>query len=180
MCMHRRSSVAAALSLILTAPCLGQGPELGQVTSEAEIAAWDISISPDGAGLPPGGGTAKQGEVIYAARCASCHGEKGAGNPNEPISDVSAGPLVGGQSTLAGNRGVSYWSYATTVFDYVRRAMPWGAPKSLTDQEVYSLAAYILHLNGIISEADVINAQTLLKVQMPNRDNFIRIYPREP
>ena len=74
----------------------------------------------------------------------------------------------------------SYWPYATTLFDYVRRAMPWGAPKSLTDQEVYSLTAYILHLNGIISEADVINAQTLPKVQMPNRDNFIRIYPREP
>jgi cytochrome c len=73
----------------------------------------------------------------------------------------------------------SYWPYATTLFDYVRRAMPWGAPKSLTDQEVYSLTAYILHLSGIISEADVINAQTLPRVQMPNRDNFIRIYPRE-
>jgi S-disulfanyl-L-cysteine oxidoreductase SoxD len=180
MYMHRLSSVAAVLSVILTAPCLGQGPELGQVTSEAEIAAWDISISPDGAGLPPGGGTAKQGEVIYAAQCASCHGEKGAGNPNEPVSDVSAGPLVGGLGTLAGNRGVSYWPYATIVFDYVRRAMPWGAPKSLTDQEVYSLTAYLLYLNGIISEADVINVQTLPKVQMPNRDNFIRIYPREP
>jgi S-disulfanyl-L-cysteine oxidoreductase SoxD len=180
MYMHRLSSVAAVLSVILTAPCLGQGPELGQVTSEAEIAAWDISISPDGAGLPPGGGTAKQGEVIYAAQCASCHGKKGAGNPNEPVSDVSAGPLVGGLGTLAGNRGVSFWPYATIVFDYVRRAMPWGAPKSLSDQEVYSLTAYILYLNGIISEADVINVQTLPKVQMPNRDNFIRIYPREP
>jgi cytochrome c len=71
----------------------------------------------------------------------------------------------------------SYWPYATTLFDYIRRAMPWGAPKSLTDQEVYSLTVYILHLNGIISEAD---AQTLPKVQMPNRDNFVRIYPREP
>jgi S-disulfanyl-L-cysteine oxidoreductase SoxD len=120
------------------------------------------------------------GGIIYAAKCASCHGEKGAGNPNEPVSDVSAGPLVGGHGTLAGNRGVSYWPYATIVFDYVRRAMPWGAPKSLTDQEVYSLTAYLLHLNGIISEADVINAQTLPKVQMPNRDNFITIYPREP
>jgi cytochrome c len=123
---------------------------------------------------------AKQGEVIYATKCASCHGEKGAGNPNEPVSDVSAGPLVGGLGTLAGNRGISYWPYATIVFDYVRRAMPWGAPKSLTDQEVYSLTAYLLHINGIIGEADVINAQTLPKIQMPNRDNFIRIYPREP
>src|ERR1700676_898624 len=180
MYMHRLSSVAAVLSVILTAPCLGQGPELGQVTSEAEIAAWDISISPDGAGLPPGGGTAKQGEVIYAAECASCHGEKGAGNPNEAVSDVSAGPLAGGLGTLAGNRGVSYWPYATIVFEYVRRGTPRGASKSQTDQEVYSLTAYILYLNGIISEADVINVQTLPKVQMPNRDNFIRIYPREP
>jgi mono/diheme cytochrome c family protein len=180
MYMHSWSSVAAALSIILTAPWLAQGAELGQTASEADIAPWDISISSDGAGLPPGGGTAKQGEVIYAAKCASCHGERGAGNPNEPVSDVSAGPLVGGLGTLAGNRGISYWPYATIVFDYVRRAMPWGAPKSLTDQEVYSLTAYVLHLNGIISEADVINAQTLPKVQMPNRDNFIRIYPREP
>ena len=179
MCMHRLSSVAA-LSVVLTAPCLGQGPDLGRVTSTTDIAAWDISISPDGAGLPSGSGTAKQGEVIYAAKCASCHGEKGAGNPNEPVSDVSAGPLIGGLGTLPGNRGVSYWPYATIVFDYVRRAMPWGAPKSLTDQEVYSLTAYLLHLNGIISEADDINAQTLPKVQMPNRDDFIRIYPREP
>jgi S-disulfanyl-L-cysteine oxidoreductase SoxD len=100
MCMHRLSSVAA-LFVVLTAPCLGQGPELGQVTSATDIAAWDISISPDGAGLPPGGGTAKQGDVIYAMKCASCHGEKGAGNPNEPVSDVSAGPLVGGLGTLA-------------------------------------------------------------------------------
>jgi mono/diheme cytochrome c family protein len=179
MCMHRLSSVAA-LSIFLTAPCLAQGPELGQVTSATDIAAWDISISPDGAGLPSGSGTVKQGEVIYAGKCASCHGEKGAGNPNEPVSDVSAGPLVGGLGTLAGNRGVSYWPYATIIFDYVRRAMPWGAPKSLTDQEVYSLTAYLLQLNGIIGEADVISAQTLPKVQMPNRDNFIRIYPREP
>ena len=179
MCMHRLSSVAA-LSVVLTAPCLGQGPELGQVTSATDIAAWDISISPEGAGLPPGGGTATQGDVIYATKCASCHGEKGAGNPTEPVSDVSAGPLVGGLGTIAGNRGISYWPYATIVFDYVRRAMPWGAPKSLTDQEVFSLTAYILHLNGIIGEADVINTQTLPKVQMPNRDNFIRIYPREP
>ena len=186
MSMHRASPVAAALSLTLTLPCLAaQGPDLGQAASAAEIAAWDISIPPDGAGLPSGNGTAKQGEVIFATQCASCHGEKGVGNPNEPPSPVSAGPLVGGQGTLAGDQAPmqtvgSYWPYATTLFDYVRRAMPWGAPKSLTDQEVYSLTAYILHLNGIIREADVINAQTLPKVQMPNRDNFIRIYPREP
>jgi mono/diheme cytochrome c family protein len=185
MCTDRLLSVAA-LFLILAAPCLAaQSPNLGQVATQDDIASWDISIPPDGAGLPPGSGTAKQGEAIYTAQCASCHGEKGAGNPKEPPSPVSAGPLAGGQGTLDGNQAPmqtvgSYWPYATTLFDYVRRAMPWGAPKSLTDQEVYSVTAYILHLNGIISEADVINAQTLPKVQMPNRVNFIRIYPREP
>src|ERR1700688_3780789 len=121
MYMHRLSS-------ILTAPCLGQGPELGQVTSEAEIAAWDISISPDGAGLPPGSGTALQGAAVFAAKCAGCHGEKGAGKPNDQ--------LRGGIGSLGGDRLSvktvgSFWPYATTVFDYVRRAMPLGASKSL-------------------------------------------------
>jgi S-disulfanyl-L-cysteine oxidoreductase SoxD len=186
MCMHRLSAIAAALSVTLAAPCLAaQGPDLGQAVTSDDIAAWDISIPPDGAGLPPGSGTARQGEVIYAAHCVSCHGEKGAGDPKEPRTPLSAGPLAGGQGTLSGDQAPvqtvgSYWPYSTTLFDYIRRAMPWGAPKSLTDQQVYALTAYILHLNGIVGEADIINAQTLPMVQMPNRDNFIRIYPREP
>jgi cytochrome c len=173
------------VSLLIAAPYLAaQGPNLGQLATPDEIAPWDISVSPDGIGLPPASGTVRQGEVIYNSQCAACHGVKGVGNPDEPPSPVSATPLAGGQGTLVGEHPVqtvgSYWPYATTLFDYIRRAMPWAAPKSLTDEEVYSLTAYILRLNGIISEADVINAQTLPKVKMPNRDNFIRIYPREP
>jgi S-disulfanyl-L-cysteine oxidoreductase SoxD len=185
MCIYKLSSIAAA-SYLLSAPCLAaQAPNLGQVATPEEILSWDISISPDGSGLPPGSGTAKQGEALYGAQCASCHGDKGTGNPQEPPSPVSAGPLAGGQGSLAGNQPPmqtvgSYWPYATTLFDYIRRAMPWAAPKSLTDNEVYSLTAYILHLNGIIGDTEIIDAQALPKVQMPNRDNFIRIYPREP
>jgi S-disulfanyl-L-cysteine oxidoreductase SoxD len=185
--MDKPFAMAIAISLVFEAPCLAaQGLDFGQtVTSADEIAAWDISILSDGTGLPAGSGTAKRGEAIYARQCVACHGEKGTGNPAEPPSPVSAGPLTGGQGTLAGDQVPiqtvgSYWPYATTLFDYIRRAMPWSAPKSLIDEDVYSLTAYILHLNGIISESDVINAQTLSKVRMPNRDNFIRIYPREP
>jgi S-disulfanyl-L-cysteine oxidoreductase SoxD len=135
------------------------------------------SALPDGAGLPLGSGTATQGEAIYNTQCVTCHGDKGVGKPNDR--------LVGGQGTLVGDQLPvktvgSYWPYATTLFDYVRRSMPWTAPRSLTDEEVYAVTAYILHLNGIIGEGDVINAQTLPTVKMLNRDNFIMIYPREP
>jgi S-disulfanyl-L-cysteine oxidoreductase SoxD len=149
------------------------GPSLGRDATPAEIAGWDISIPPDGSGLPPGGGTAAAGAAVYAAKCQSCHGEQGAGQPNDR--------LVGGQGTLAGPTPVrtvgSYWPYATTVFDYVRRSMPYQAPQSLTNDEVYAVTAYLLHLNGVIAEGDAMNAQTLPQVKMPNRDNFILTYP---
>jgi S-disulfanyl-L-cysteine oxidoreductase SoxD len=152
------------------------GPNLGREASPAEVAGWDISIPPDGSGLPPGGGTAAAGAAVYAAKCQSCHGEKGAGQPNDR--------LAGGQGTLAGPTPVrtvgSYWPYATTVFDYVRRAMPYQEPQSLTNDEVYAVTAYLLHLNGVIAEGDVMNAQTLPQVKMPNRDNFILAYPPRP
>jgi mono/diheme cytochrome c family protein len=171
-----RMAFALALGLALMARTAGAAdtPDLGQPISPHDLAAWDISIGPDGAGLPPGGGTAKQGALVYAEKCVACHGEKGAGQPNDR--------LVGGSGTLAGDqvpiRTVgSYWPYATTLFDYVRRAMPWTQPRSLTDAEVYAVAAYILNLNGIIGDTEVINAQTLPKVKMPNRDNFFVVYP---
>jgi S-disulfanyl-L-cysteine oxidoreductase SoxD len=185
MSMHKRCSPAAALCLFVTAPALAApGPNLGQPATPQEIAPWDISIPPAGTGLPRGSSTAVRGEALYNTRCAACHGVKGAGNPNEPPSPVSATPLAGGQGTLATDHPMqtvgSYWPYATTLFDYIRRAMPWGAPKSLTDEDVYSLTAYILNLNGIIGENEVINAETLPKIEMPNRTGFIRIYPKEP
>jgi cytochrome c len=148
-------------------------PNLGRPATPAEIAGWDISIPPDGTGLPPGSGTPDQGAVVYAQKCQSCHGEKGAGKPNDQ--------LVGGQGTLASTSPVrtigSYWPYATTVFDYVRRAMPYTQSQSLSNDEVYAVTAYLLHLNGIIGAQDVMNAQTLPQVKMPNRDNFIVFYP---
>jgi cytochrome c len=150
-------------------------PNLGRPATPAEVAGWDISILPDGTGLPPGSGTPEQGAVVYTQKCQACHGEKGAGQPNDQ--------LVGGQGTLASASPVrtigSYWPYATTVFDYVRRAMPYTQPQSLTNDEVYAVAAYLLHLNGIIGAQDVMNAQTLPQVKMPNRDNFLVVYPTQ-
>ena len=144
-------------------------PRLGQPISAADAAAWDISIPPDGGGLPPGRGTAKQGESIYIAKCQSCHGEKGGGRPNDA--------LVGGIGSLASATPVktvgSYWPYATTLFDYVRRAMPFQAPKSLTADEVYAVSAYILHLNGIVAADAMLDEQSLATVKMPNRNGFI-------
>jgi S-disulfanyl-L-cysteine oxidoreductase SoxD len=167
--MANRLVTAAASLLVMSSVALAEGPGLGRVASPDEIASWDVSISPDGAGLPPGRGTAKQGETVYAEKCVACHGEKGAGKPNDQ--------LVGGRGSLSGQAPVktvgSFWPYATTLFDYVRRAMPLNAPKSLSDDEVYAVSAYILQLNGIIGEADVMDAQTLPQVQMPNREGFI-------
>jgi S-disulfanyl-L-cysteine oxidoreductase SoxD len=146
------------------------GPNLGRAATPEEIAAWDISIAPDGAGLPSGSGTPAQGAAVYAAKCVACHGEKGAGKPNDQ--------LVGGQGTLVGDQVPvktvgSFWPYATTVFDYVRRAMPLNESKSLSNDEIYAVTAYLLQLNGIIAETDTIDATTLPKVRMPNRDGFV-------
>jgi cytochrome c len=149
------------------------GPGLGQTISAEDLAPWDISIQPDGAGLPAGSGTAATGAQIYAIKCIACHGEKGAGQPNDR--------LVGGQGTLTELAQVrtigSFWPTATTVFDYIRRAMPFQEPESLTNDEVYALTAYLLALNGIIDESDEMNARTLARVRMPNRDGFIVSYP---
>ena len=147
---------AGAAVLALTATASAQAPKFGQPIAPADIAPWDISIGPDGAGLPPGRGTAAQGEAVYAAKCQACHGEKGAGRPNDA--------LVGGKGSLeAGKAPVktvgSYWPYATTLFDYIRRAMPFQESKSLTDDEAYAVAAYILSLNEIIGKDDVLDAE---------------------
>jgi mono/diheme cytochrome c family protein len=151
-----------------------KGPALGVPATAAQVDSADVSIGPDGAGLPPGSGTPVQGEAIFNAKCIACHGVKGSGSVNDP--------LVGGQGTLTRPAPVktigSYWPYATTVFDYVRRAMPYPAPHSLSDQEVYALTAYLLNLNGVIAADAVIDARTLPQVQMPNRGNFVLSYPR--
>lgn len=175
--MSTRSLTAVVMVLIAvtgyTRSVAQETPNLGRPATSAEIAGWDISIPPDGTGLPPGSGTPEQGAVVYVQKCQACHGEKGAGQPNDR--------LVGGQGTLTSANPVrtigSYWPYATTVFDYVRRAMPYTQSQSLTNDEVYAVTAYLLHLNGIIRVQDVMNAQTLPQVQMPNREHFILAYP---
>ncbi len=162
-----------ALACALTCACLGDGlcagPALGRNATEAEVAGIDISIPPSGAGLPAGGGTAKDGETVYLQKCAACHGEGGKGKP--------ADRLVGGLGSLASGQPVktvnSYWPYATTLFDYIRRAMPYNAPMSLTNSEVYAVTAYILAQDKIIGSEDRIDAASLPKVKMPNRDGFI-------
>src|SRR5580700_5999789 len=172
--MSMREFAAAAALVALCGAAAAQSPNLGKPISPEDLASWDISIGPDGVGLPPGSGTVKQGEAVFAAKCQACHGEKGAGTPNDR--------LVGGQGTLTGDKPPiktvgSYWPYATTLFDYVRRAMPLPQPQSLTNDEVYALAAYILDLNGVIGDGEVMNAATLPRVKMPNRAAFFPVYP---
>jgi len=162
------SSQTAPAQSTTARPAPPKGPSLGTPISEADIAAMDVSIGPDGAGLPAGSGTPKQGAEVYATKCIACHGTEGANGVNDR--------LVGGQGTLTSATPVktigSYWPYATTVFDYVRRAMPYPAPHSLSDAEAYALTAYLLHLNGIIGADDVMDATSLPKVKMPNRGGF--------
>lgn len=170
MSMRSRLFAAALTLAVLSDAAFCESPNLGRIAAPEEIALWDISIGPDGAGLPPGSGTPKQGEAVYTAKCLVCHGEKGAGKPNDA--------LVGGRGTLTGDQTPvktvgSFWPYATTLFDYVRRAMPLNESKSLTNDEVYAVVAYLLQLNGIITEGETINAYTLPKVPMPNRDGFM-------
>jgi S-disulfanyl-L-cysteine oxidoreductase SoxD len=173
--MSMRKFLVAAISvavLAFAAPAFAQqGPKLGKPVAAEDLASWDISIGPDGAGLPPGSGTVKDGEATFAAKCQPCHGAKGAGTPNDR--------LVGGQGSLPGDKPPvktvgSFWPYATTMFDYIRRAMPLNESKSLTSDELYGVVAYLLNLNGIVPEDATMNAQTLPKVAMPNREGFVK------
>jgi mono/diheme cytochrome c family protein len=178
MFTHKQVIAALALAALAgacatsttTGPSSGTPvPAFGRAATAQEVAAWDISIPPSGAGLPAGSGTAKQGEAVYIAQCQACHGPKGVGKP--------ADPLVGGVGSLATAKPVrtvgSYWPYATTLFDYTRRAMPVTKPLSLTNDEAYAVTAYLLYLDGIIGENAEMNAKTLPQVRMPNRDGFV-------
>lgn len=181
--MFTPSGMPAAFGLALclaASAASADGPGLGKALTEADITAWDISIEPDGKGLPLGAGTPAQGAHIYAEKCASCHGPEGKAG----ITGVTAAPLaplVGGgpitDISAAMKRIANFWPYSTTLFDYIRRSMPWQQPRTLSDDEVYSLTAYILALNKLIGDNDTMNAQTLPKVRMPNRDGFIPRFP---
>jgi mono/diheme cytochrome c family protein len=160
--------------LVISTSAFAGGPNLGQPVTPADLAAWNINVLPDGTGLPPGSGTSAKGAPIYAQKCAHCHGEQGKGGVNAPV--VGGAPIksIDAQKTIA-----NFWPYATTIFDYIRRAMPWQQPRTLTDDEVYALTAYILAMNKLIGEHDEMNAQTLPKVRMPNREGFIPRFPEK-
>ena len=167
-----RESVVVFMLALASSTAFAQAPNLGTPISPAEIAAWDINILPDGTGLPPGSGTPAEGARIFAAKCAVCHGENGKGGPNAALVGGSPIKDMESEKTIA-----NFWPFATTVFDYIRRAMPWRQPRSLANPDVYALTAYILSLNKLIGENDTMNAQTLPKVRMPNRDGFIIRFP---
>jgi cytochrome c len=162
--------VAAAFG---TSVAVAQSPGLGKNITEADITAWDIAVLPDGSNLPPGSGTPAQGAPIYSQKCAMCHGDEGR-NPRPGYS-----PMVGAQSwpNIDSPKTITYYEHATTLFDITRRAMPFQMPRTLTDDEVYALTAYILAQNKLIGPNDVMNKETLPKVKMPNKGKFIIRYP---
>lgn len=167
-----RGFVALTLAAILAATVVeAQSPHyrVGRTPTPDEIKAWDIAIGPEGRELPPGRGTADRGKVVYAEQCTRCHGATGVEGPEMP--------LVGGQGTLNTAKPLktvgSYWPYATTLFDYLNRAMPFDRPMVMSTDDVYAVTAYLLNVNGIIKADEVMDAKTLPAVRMPNRDGFV-------
>lgn len=159
-----------AIALAGAAAAQAQSPYgIGRPATSAEIAGWNIDIGRDGSNLPPGSGTVNHGREVYEQQCASCHGATGEG----AVGDR----LVGGQGTLATPKPVrtvgSYWPYAPTLFDYIRRAMPQNAPQSLSNEDVYAVSAYILNLNGLLPADAMLDAKTLAEIKMPNRAMFV-------
>jgi len=172
-------AVLIATSVVMQAAAQAQSPApygIGRAATAEQIKGWNIDVrGDDGLGLPPGKGTVKQGEELYLAQCASCHGEFGEGNGRWP-------ELMGGKGTLTSEdprKTVgSYWPYAPTLFDYIRRTMPFTAPQSLSDDEVYAITAYILNLNDLLPADATLDAAGLVAVRLPNRDGFIEGDPR--
>ena len=169
----RRCAVVLVAFALGSSHALAQTPHLGTPITESDIAAWNIDILPDGTGLPPGSGTVAEGADIYAIKCALCHGVNGEGGIS--LALIGGQPLTNGIDT--GKTIGNFWEYATTIFDYTRRAMPWLTPRTLSDDEVYALTAYLLEINDVIGDDEVMNAETLPQVQMPNRDGFIVRFP---
>lgn len=171
--MQIRSLFVASLAAVfLTSGAHSEASDklgIGRTATEAEIAGWNIDVDRNGTNLPSGKGTVGLGREVFDQQCAACHGPKGEGGVGDK--------LVGGQGTLATPKPVktvgSYWPYATTLFDYIRRAMPHPSPQSLSNEEVYAVTAYILHLNGLLPENAALDSKTLPSVRMPNRDNFV-------
>jgi S-disulfanyl-L-cysteine oxidoreductase SoxD len=171
--MRLREICGIAFAIVLCAWTSGaqaQSPYgIGRPATPAEIAGWNIDIGRDGGNLPPGSGSVGHGRDVYAQQCASCHGEKGEGGLGDR--------LAGGQGTIGTAKPIrtvgSFWPYATTLFDYIRRAMPQNAPQSLSDDDVYAVSAYILNLNGLVAANATLDARSLAAVKMPNRERFV-------
>jgi cytochrome c len=171
--MARHNAIAALLAGALVMLSIAAEAEerfgIGRAPTPAEIAGWNIDIGRDGANLPPGNGSVERGRVVFSEQCAACHGDSGQGGVGDR--------LVGGQGTLASPKPIrtvgSYWPYAPTLFDYIRRAMPQNAPQSLSSEDVYAVSAYILRLNGIVAADAVLDAKSLATIKMPNRDGFV-------
>ena len=168
--------IAAAACLVAVWARAAEPPRygLGTTPTAGQIEGWAIAVRPDGQGLPPGGGSVKDGDELYANVCASCHGTFGEG--------AGRYPRIAGEGKLTGERPEqtvgTYWPYATTLFDYINRAMPFPSPHVLPPDQVYALTAYVLNLNGIVDETFVADRETLPKVKMPNRDGFTWTDPR--
>jgi mono/diheme cytochrome c family protein len=163
----RSNLLVVSAALAFASGAAAETPNLGQSITEADLALWDISVGPDGVGLPQGSGTPAQGKAVYEQKCELCHGKEASGGKN--------GALVSTKDRTV----TSYVPHATTIFDFTRRAMPWPQPKSLTADETYAVTAYLLALAKIIGENDVMNAETLPRVRMPNRDGFVSKYPEK-
>jgi S-disulfanyl-L-cysteine oxidoreductase SoxD len=165
-----RIAAFTVFALVFATAAQAQSPYgIGRAATPAEIAGWNIDIDRHGNNLPPGTGSVSHGRGVFDQQCAACHGAKGEGG----IGDR----LVGGQGTLSTPKPVrtvgSYWPYAPTLFDYVRRAMPQNAPESLSNDDVYAVSAYILNLNGLLPADAVLDAKTLSVIKMPNRKMFV-------
>ena len=174
--MPNRSSLALTSVLMLTGISPGAdeptpGPDLGEPADSRAVSSQDWGIMPDGAGLPEGSGTAQQGRVIYDRLCLSCHGLGGLGDSGDQLAGAQMQLTDEWPEKTIG----TFWPYAPTLFDFIRRSKPMMQPGSLTDSEVYALTAYLLYLNEIIPEDQEMNAATLAEVKMPNRDGFIQV-----
>jgi S-disulfanyl-L-cysteine oxidoreductase SoxD len=166
---HFLACAALAIGAQVHAAAPDAAAQFGRPATPAEVKSWNIDVLPDGTGLPEGKGSVAQGKKLFEANCAACHGVGGAGGINDR--------LVGGVGSLATDHPIktvgSYWPYATTLYDYIRRAMPYQAPGSLSDSDYYALAAYLLNANGVVPENTVLDRRSLPKVKMPNRDGFV-------
>lgn len=168
----RVSALILSMCILPTAHAAPEGPKLGHPLTAQELIGLDIHVFPDGYGLPAGRGTAREGKDIYNTQCASCHGIKGSGGSAGELTGTSALHGAHPDQTIG-----NYWPYATTIFDFVRRSMPLNAPRSLSEDQVYAITAYLLHINGLLDEDAVLDAKSLPAIRMPNREGFIRVWP---